>query len=471
MLTHSTRFHDSRPLRGCLAFAVAVGLACCQTPDKDQSKIDDVSKADEPKPVLYEEATVADLPPESQAVNDTARLLAGLPAFDGQDSHGKWRGQDFWQTFQKGADAMWNEFSEKRGKKVRAWAAGEVADVNSQQVVFQPFNGPDFVFSHLLFPDVETFVLCGKEPCVDLPKLEDIDLAEMADTCFSLREKMAGVLGVVPGEMPETPPAAALPGALPMLMAIAARTGHVIESVELMPVDDKEAATADATAHPTSACVIQLRAPGGKVRRMFYFQQDLTDEGIPDNSALLSFLNKHDKLVVVLNGAGHALHQATGSRLQQYILNHGVAIVQDPTGLPHRAFDLAAWNLRAYGSYPGATDDAPDFDQPDLAAFYKDEANKPQSLPFGRGIIGKEQPAAIIVARPLVTSATDLPMNVNVTPLDVPAEPHATTSAPADEKALPVLPSLPPATKEQTTASAETFAPPIDIEALTKSSR
>jgi hypothetical protein len=436
------------PAQLALTSLAMLALASCQLGKLTKSS---ESKKEADAEQLYPQPAPVELTPEAKEVNDAARLLAGLPALADQDSNKKWRGEDFWKAHKTGMDKMWKEFSSKRGIKVRKWAATEVADVESTPVVFQPFGGPDFTFSHLMFPNAETFVVCGKAPCIDVPKLAEVTPDIMAETVFNLRTTSAALLKVEhekekqAAQAPQVP-RQVMPGALPTLLALAARTGHIVESVELMPTDEAAPApvaageipldpmaAANAAAshsHPSSACVITLRTGDGKARRLFYFQQDLTDEGLPGDAALLRFLNKQPRVVVVVNETGHELHQTNTLRLQQYIAKHAVALIQDPSGVPYRHFSPDAWNIRRYGNYAGAPSEFRQFDQPELIAAYNDNSSQPEPLPFGTGQLGKEMPTAMLIARPLVTSASELPVNVEVQPLPEPAAPEpAVTSA------------------------------------------
>lgn len=446
---------------------LAMSMAGCQLASTTQlGEAETKEEADQ----LYPQPAAEAVAPEAREVNDSARLLAGLPPLDGQDTHKKWRSESFWQAHKIGMDKMWNDFGSKRGVRVRKWAASELADVSTTPVVFQPFGGPDFVFSHLLFPDAETFVVCGSAPSIDLPKLDSVSADVMADTVFALRAITASFLKTT-NEEPAGAPLTngkSLPGSLPMLLATAARTGHVVESIELMPSDDSMPSQVSAgeisldplaatkaqgsRTHPSSACVITMRTGAGKPRRIFYFQQDLTDSGLPESAALLQYLNKQNRVVVVVNESAHELHQPNTLRLQQYIAKHAVALVQDPSGVPYRHFSPDAWNIQRYGSYAGAPPEYREFDQPELIAAYNDETSKPQTLPFGQGMIGKELPAALMVARPLVTNPSELPVNVEVAPL---SEPVASESPALSVSTAPSVsnPSPPPAVEGSASAA------------------
>lgn len=455
-------------LARCAALVLLLpGLHSCQL--ADPNKLAEAAKHPDDATQLYPTPAGVDLSPESQEINDAARLLAGLQAVPGQDVH-KWRSEDFWSNYQQGTQFIWNEFASKRGAKVREWAAAELADLSSQPVVFQPFGGPNFVLAHLLFPEADTFVLCGKAPCIEMPKLHETTADTMADLLFALRETQATLLD--PGQhVPPTGSTDASRSAVPVLLALAARTGHVVESIELMPEETPEpvvpasAASSDPVTppaspvgaeHPVSACVLSLRCGDGRARRIFYFQQTLTDDGLPEGSAMLQFLSKQDKVVAVLDSTGYDLHKPACSRLQQYLLGHAAAVVQDPSGLPVRVFDRTAWNLRCYGTYAAAPNEFRDFEQPDLVAAFKDEENRPDPLPFGRGKVGEESPAAMIVARPLL-AANELPFDTNVVPL----EPQLGVGAPiSDARPLPPPPVVSaPATLEATIPPPESTIP------------
>ncbi|MBX7210932.1 MAG: hypothetical protein K1X78_21685 [Verrucomicrobiaceae bacterium] len=433
-----------------------LALSGCQL--ADIAKRDGKSKNKDEVDELYLQPKAASLPPEAQETTDIARLLAGLPSLSDQDANKKWRSESFWRTHASGMNKMWKEFGAKRGIKVRNWSVAELSDVASIPVVFQPFGGPNFVFSHLLIPNAETFVVCGKAPCLDIPKFDTIPEGVLADTIFQLRQASANILGL---ESEATSPrpgpeGQSLPGAMPMLLALAARTGHVIEAVELMPTDGggsatvvdpsqipldptAEAAPSSKQAHPTSACVITMRSGDGRQKRLFYFQQDMRDEGLPESAALLQYLNKQSRVVVVVHESAHELHQPNTMRIQRYIAKHAAALIQDPSGVPFRHFSPEAWNVQKYGSYAGAPSEYRNFDQPELIFAYSDKSSTPQALPFGTGLLHKELPTALMVVRPLVTRTSELPVNVDVTPLPEPpavdqAEVAALRNTPASQE-------------------------------------
>ncbi len=458
-----------------LALMAACGLSACQLGDLDQADKPRETKVDKRAAAkLYPEADIPDdLPPEARETNETARLLAGLGSAQKDDPLAGWRSKDFWKNYQKGADAIWAEFASKRGMAVRKWAQGELADIPPETPVLQPFGGPNLVFSHLMFPDAATMVLCGKEPCAEMPMIESLSEGGMAESVHWLRETMASMLqagGSPPNPSSLVPRPGMLQGAVPLLMALAARTGHLVESVELMPVEDVPSEESVLLSQPGSACVLTLRTAKAGTRRIFYFQQDLADNSLPDTSVLLRFLDKQNRMAVVLHDTGYDLHRPESSRMRQFILNHAVAIVQDPSGVPHRGLDPAAWNLRAYGSYAGAPPEHREFDQPDLVAAYSSETARPQPLPFGAGLIKDERPAAFVVARPLTANVEDL-LKTEVTPLTPPIEPAAAAApgplgastlslitAPPVETKMPIapLPETPAAAKTEPPAGEKT---------------
>lgn len=468
--------------RAAFAALAISSLSSCQLAKEfvkhDSSKADESESKEE----LYPEPKAVQLTPEARTVNDAARYLAGLPPLDDQDTNKKWRSEEFWKAHRNGMDKMWKEFVSKRGSKVRKWAATEVTDVAATPVVFQPFGGPDFTFSHLLFPKAETFVVCGTAPCIDIPKFDAIPMASMADMIFALREATAAALKTESSTTGQ--PVVAAPqsnGALPMLLAFGARTGHVVESVELMPTDGSAPApvvpgqmsldlpTVDGSARraqPSSACVINMRTAEGKPRRLFYFQQDLSDEGLPESAALLRYLNKQSRVAVVVNDSAHELHQENTLRIQKYIASHAVALIQDPSGVPYRHFSQSAWNVQKYGAYNGAPSSYRTFDQPELIAAYNDAGSKPQPLPFGTGPLHKEMPAALMIARPLITNTADIPTHEEVTPLTEPAasEVPAVSAAPAAESSpAPVTASAPVPADTATIESAPAPSPGMTV--------
>lgn len=449
-----------------IAITAAVGvLSSCQSPDSKttaEKKKDDakVSKDTE----LYADPDAGTVTEEARKLNDAARLFAGLAALPGQDSHAKWRSQDFWNTYKLSADAMWKEFAAKRGKAVRQWSYSEASDLHDAQVVFQPFQGPNFVFAHLMMPASTTYVVCGSAPCADLPDADRMDLAAMADTIHALRNEVAASLET---GLADATPSASPAGAVPMLMALVARTGHVIDGLEVLPPETD--AEKKNTNQPDSACVVMMHDAEGRQKKLFYFQQDMSDQTLTAESAVMKFLEQQGKTVAVLRNTGHELHTPAYNQLREHLMKRGVTFVQDPSGMPFRSFDQSKWNVALYGAYSGAASDARQHEQPDLVAAYQAPDAGVGKLPFSAGDLAREMPAALIVAR----TSSEPVIDINVTPLvetsppptaEPPAAlsgaspPPAASPQPAPEAAAPVVPltnPVPPASATPaTTASA-----------------
>ena len=167
-----------------------------------------------------------------------------------------------------------------------------------------------------------------------------------------------------------------------------------------------------------------------------------------------------------MNDSAHELHQENTLRIQKYIASHAVALIQDPSGVPFRHFNQSAWNVQKYGSYKGAPPAYKTFDQPELIAAYDDTSSKPQPLPFGAGPIHKELPAALLVARPLITNTADIPTHEEVTPLVEPgaAEAPAVSAAPvAESSPAPVTASAPVPADTATAESAPAPSPGMTV--------
>ena len=444
--------------RAPVLLAIAAGLlSSCQTPDsktadakKNESKVAKDSS-------LYPEPDPASVTEEARKVNDAARLFAGLSAQPGHDIFAKWRSQDFWLTYKTSSDAMWKEFAAKRGKAVRQWSFAEASDLHDAQVVFQPFQGPNFVFSHLMMPASSSYVVCGSVPCVDLPNVEKMELAQMADTIHALRGEMAASLQTDPAA---SAPASNVPGAVPLLLAFAARTGHVIDGLEILPAEpDAEKKNKN---QPDSACVVMMHDAEGRHKKLFYFQQDMSDQSLTAESAVLKFLEQQGKTVAVLRDTRHEMHTPGFNLLREHLMKRGVAFVQDPSGVPFRSFDLAKWNVSLYGTYTGAPGDAREHEQPDLLAAYGAPDAGVGKLPFSAGSLSQEQPAALLVAR----TAMEPVIDINVTPLiETTPPPTADTPASTTASAPAPMPTPTPTTSPvpATTAAATPMPQPAGV--------
>lgn len=334
-----------------------------------------------------------------------ATLLAGLPsginsaqsAQSAADPGGfaAIRQSPAWRRHAERLDALFDALAARHLVPFRRWADASAAPVRRGRTLFYPFGGPDALFPTLLHPDADAYVLCGLEPC-GLPRWPH---ALAADPAAALDGLAAGLRHFaahayfVTSDLRAALLAAPLPGVAPLLLALLARAGHTIRSVQSVTLAAHDAA--DETAARGVDIAFGRRA---RPQRLLYLQQDLRDDRLDANHPLLRHLHAADRLVVFGKSASYLLHEANFSRLRTLILERADALVQDPSGLPYRSFAEHGWQVHLHGRYAGAPRSFPQYEQPDLRAAFHGSAAAP--LDFGIGYHQDPPRASLLVAMP-----------------------------------------------------------------------
>jgi hypothetical protein len=158
-----------------------------------------------------------------------------------------------------------------------------------------------------------------------------------------------------------------LGGTTPLLCLFLARTGCTIESV-------------DRFSPGVSGVRIEFRSGWFRRQTAYYFNGDLSNGG--SGRAVMAFCDRMGRDGMgLLKAASYLLHEPGFSQCRQFLLSHCRVLLQDDSGLPHRAFRSGDWDLKLYGSYKGTTGGAfARYYQRDLADRYAAESRGP--LPF-----------------------------------------------------------------------------------------
>jgi hypothetical protein len=352
---------------------------------------------------LFPQQTALNIPPQSAALNDSARFLAGMPAVGGRDAFSDLRATADWQQHHQKMESVWASFLAQHGNSVNAWAAGEIPDLRSANAVFYPFSGPDFLFAHVFFPKADTYVLCGLEPCEPIPTWNTLTPEDVSRGLNGLETSLSSILHYsyfITKDMRQDLQATRFRGVLPVFMVFLARTGNVVDSVDAVRLDGNGNAVVFAAGQSTvPGLLIRVHGPQG-AKRIFYFSQDLSDGGLSANGPFLRFASSFGRPAVLLKSASYLMHEGYFSRIRNQVLTHSCGIVQDPSGVPLRYLRQNGMRLTFYGRYSHALDIFKQYEQPDLAAAYADPANKVKPLPFGMGYLTGANSTALIVARP-----------------------------------------------------------------------
>ncbi|NJO89598.1 MAG: hypothetical protein HC831_12095, partial [Chloroflexia bacterium] len=133
-----------------------------------------------------------------------------------------------------------------------------------------------------------------------------------------------------------------------------------------------------------------------KVRKLYYFSHDVSDEKIAQTPEMLKFFKSLDIDVAFFKAASYLcswLHT-----IREFTLENAKSVVQDDSGIYLKYFNDEKWDKKFYGKYNRTRKVFKANFQEDLKAIYdKDTSIKPLDFKFGYGSMIKQD--NIMVAR------------------------------------------------------------------------
>ena len=328
--------------------------------------------------------------------DDLARFLAGMPG--GPNSpFSSLRNTAEWQTHKAQMDKMFSHFEGTRQNPIRNWRTGELSDLRSD-FVFYPFGGPDFAFANAFFPGANTYVLAGLEGANGVPDPKTLSSGEVSAGLSNLRNSLRNIIYnsyFITKNMSSDLSATRINGTLPLVLVFMARTGHRVQSVELIDLSAAGGVVGrSGSGGSAPGYHIVARGPHGGMKHVYYFREDLSNGTLSSDPRLLRFVGSQGTPVTYLKSASYLMHNSSFSAIRNGILNQSSAVVTDPSGVPFRY--LADWNTRLYGSYTGTLDIFSEYYQGDLADAYK-AGYRVDAMPFG---VGYKQTCLIVAKKP-----------------------------------------------------------------------
>jgi hypothetical protein len=344
------------------------------------------------------------LPGANASLNDAARMLAGLGPVRPGDGYGDVRRTSAWMAHHETMNKLWRDFEWRHETPIRQWAAREMPDIARADTLFYPFSGPDFLFAQAFFPRAQTMVFCGLEPAEVLPVMSNLSPAEVSSGLSSLRTAINSVIQFsffITKDMKNDLQSSRFRGVLPILMVFMARSGYAVESVDAIRIAADGSPVIVAVENGSApGLLIRARSPSGSLVRVFYVRQNLADDSLNVNHPFLGFVRQVAPGPAFTKSASYLMHESYFSTIRNYLLNERTALVQDPSGVPYRNFDLSVWDLRLYGNYRRTLSLFGDkAQQPDLAQAYAEGRHYAQPLPFGIGYIYQPEATCLMVGR------------------------------------------------------------------------
>lgn len=370
------------PLLAALLPALLL-LACGDTPKKapaqeNVARRGSFSKAEGDKTVLPAREL------DAESLQNLATLLAGTSAPDAVLSPA-------WAHHRAEMEKVFARI-DPRFESMAKWSREELVRLPASEApVFYPFGGPDLFAILNLFPDASSFILVGLEAPGRLPMPEETAEASLEDDLARLRkpfESMAESGYFVRTEIDHELSGGHFDGLLPILLIALARSGQVPEAVQYVRLEPTSGQLVGLEPAETSAGAVRILfrpAHGkGRVRSVFYYAQDLSNDGVFPDSGFYRMIERLGTINVFIKSGEYLCHTDPFSNLRKLILDRSQVVLQDDSGVPLRFFTSDRWTVDLYGHYEDVLAAYKDWYQSDLAAAFQ-RKDKVLPLPFAAG--------------------------------------------------------------------------------------
>ena len=244
-------------------------------------------------------------------------------------------------------------------------------------------------------------VLCGLESCEPLPPLSQLNATEVDTSLAGLKTSLSTAMQFsffITKDMRRDLANTRFKGVLPVILTFMARTGHSVDSVDLVRLDGNGQPVIANAGGNAPGLLIRGYSPSGHMKRVFYFRQDLSDGGLHPGGAFLKFVSSLGRPPAFVKSASYLMHEDGFQTIRNYLLTSCRGIVQDPSGVPYRNLLAAGADVRLYGNYQGTLDMFKAHQQPDLIAAYQQGGGVP--LSFGVGYLYRASNTCLMVGRP-----------------------------------------------------------------------
>lgn len=328
-----------------------------------------------------------------ESINKATRFYAGLSK-DGIEMNA--RDAEAWEKYSKEIKGMLDAAG-KTLTMVDSLSAADFGDFRDKiDYVFYPFSGADFLYANAIFPDADTYFLCGLEkvgsPIGTNIKTDPAQYASYRRALLSLMRNSYFITKDMKNDLDNEQ----LDGICPVLTMLMAAAGRQIISIENMKIDENgNLIPADGNGN-----VMQYKffKEGSKHEQtLYYFSCDVNNDRMDPNvrKYLTVTLPKH-KIATYLKAASYLMHMKNFSDMRDFIVNNSQYVVEDDSGVPYK-YLTSDFDITLYGMYkrplPVFTDACI---QHDLDSVYKATASNVKPLPFR---IGYNNPSNWLCAR------------------------------------------------------------------------
>jgi len=309
-----------------------------------------------------------------------------------------------WKQFAVRMDSGFLDLDTSRFARMEKWADSELIDCHGSTTLFYPFGGPDFLNANIFYPNASKYILIGLEPVGILPVLCDMPVEQinryLEDVRFSLKDifkRSYFITGNMIGALKKS----SVNGAVPLISLFIERNGYNILSINNVGIDIngicQPADSLKNIKNFTHGVRIDFAADTGRrVQSVYYFQTDISDEGLKKNIEFQKYLSLLPDCYTYLKAASYLMHGKDFSMIRNTVFDKSKTILQDDSGIAYRFFDKTKWDIHLYGSYTKPGKEFSWINETDLTKAYADPSVKP--VPFTLGYNWRTQHINLLYA-------------------------------------------------------------------------
>jgi hypothetical protein len=309
-----------------------------------------------------------------------------------------------WNQFSFKMDSGFLDLDTSRFNKMKIWADSELGDRHGSTTLFYPFGGPDLLNANIFYPNADRYILFGLEPIGALPDLCNISVEQVNNYLEDIRYSLKDIFKrsyFITGNMIDALKRNSVNGSVTLISLFIKRNGYHIVSLNNVAIDSTGLwQFADSLKNKkslTHGIKIDFAADTGRrIQSVFYFQTDISDEGLKKNPGFKKYLSLLPETYTYLKAASYLMHGNEFSTIRNIIFEKSKSILQDDSGIAYRYFDKTKWDIHLYGKYTRPGKEFSWINEKDLAKAYSDPSTKP--VPFTLGYNWRTQQINLLYA-------------------------------------------------------------------------
>jgi hypothetical protein len=342
-------------------------------------------------------AKVSDAPPPrvysvpyDTLTDDLAGFISGI-IHGGSGCLSRLDTTTIWRQFSFRMDSGFSDLDTARFNKMKIWADSELVDRKGATTLFYPFGGPDFLNANIFYPNADKYILVGLEPVGLLPDLCNVPVEQvnryLEDVRYSLKDIFKRSYFIT-GNMIDALKKNSVNGSVPLISLFLKRNGYHIVSLNYVGIDSTGfCQLLDSLKNKkgiTRGAKIDFAADTGRrIQSVYYFQTDISDEGLKKNPGFRKYLSLLPESYTYLKAASYLMHANDFSLIRNVVFEKSRSILQDDSGIAYRFFDKNIWDIHLYGKYARPGKEFSWINETDLASAFNDPSIKP--VPFTLG--------------------------------------------------------------------------------------